>query len=162
MNAGKLFRHFAEPMFALALAGGLTAVGSQFASAQGITVSTPAFSVDSQLSPTGTYQYPTGTYQFTLISDSLLSILNVKSGKKNIFLIRPEVNGPQGVHGGVVFNNSRGQRSLKAVYIPGTDMAAELVGNDLARAGEKEHARWTSTTSHPNTVALGKREPTGQ
>ena len=157
MNVGNLSRHFVAPMLALAIAGAILVFGSQFASAQEIiTVSTPfGFSVNSQ-------HYSTGTYQFTLISECLLSIRKVDSGEEKVFLIRPEVNGPLGAHGGLTFDNSKGQRKLQAVYIPGTDMAAELVGDEIARNGGKGHIRWTSTNPLPERVAIGKRDATGQ
>lgn len=164
MKVGKLFHRFGTPMLGLAIAGAISLLGSQSASAQGITASTPAFSVASQHSANGTSHYPTGTYQFTLISECecLLSIRNVISGEKRVFMIRPEVNGPLGVRGGVVFDNSAGQLNLKAVYIPGTDMAAELVGDEIARDKENAYELRASTTSRPKKVAIGKRDATGQ
>ena len=156
MNAGNLSHRFVAPVLALAVAGAMLVLGSQSASAQRITVSTPfPFSVDSQ-------HYPAGTYQFTLISECLLSILKVDRGEEKVFLIRPEANGPLGAHGGLTFDNSKGHRTLQSVFIPGKAMAAELVGNETARNAGKDHIRQTSTNSLPQRVANGKRGATGQ
>src|ERR1700757_3204690 len=101
MNIGNLPRSFAASTLALAVAVAILVFGSQPASAQGIIVSTPfGFSIDSQ-------HYPTGTYKFTLISDCLLSIRKVGSGDEKVFLVRPEINGPLGAHGGLTFDNSK-------------------------------------------------------
>lgn len=162
MKLRNLFHGFGGPTLGLAVAGAISVLCSQSASAQGITVSTPPFSVEGQHSANGAYQYPGGTYQFTRVSEWLLSIRNVNSGKETLFLIRPEVNGPLGVHGGLVFDTSKGARTLQTVYIPGTDMAAELVGGDMMKTRAKGHLRQTSTTSLRNKAAIGKRDATGQ
>jgi hypothetical protein len=121
MNLGNLFHRFVAPMLALGVAGAILLLASQFASAQEITATTPfSFSVDNQ-------QYPAGTYQFTLIPEGLLSIRNA-DGKKNIFPIRPEGRGPFGSNARLTFYKGKGHNELLAVYIPGTDMTAELLG----------------------------------
>jgi hypothetical protein len=121
MNLGNLFHRFAAPMLALGVAGALSLLGPQSASAQEVTATTPfSFSVDNQ-------QYPAGTYQFTLIPEGLLSIQNA-DGKKNIFPIRPEGRGPFGTSARLTFSKCEGHNELLAVYIPGTDMTAELIG----------------------------------
>src|ERR1700728_2324403 len=77
MNPGNRFHRFVAPMLALGVAGAISLLGLQSASAQEITATAPfSFSVDNQ-------QYPAGTYQFTLIPEGLLSIQNA-DGKKNI------------------------------------------------------------------------------
>ena len=120
MNLGNLSHRFVAPMLALGVAGAISLLGPQSASAQEITATTPfSFSVDNQ-------QYPAGTYQFTLIPDGLLSIQNA-DGKKNIFPIRPEGRGPFGSSARLTFCKSKGHNELLAVYIPGTDMTAELI-----------------------------------
>jgi hypothetical protein len=121
MNLGKLFHRFVAPMLALAVAGGISLLVPPFASAQEITATTPfSFSVANQ-------QYPPGTYQFTLIPEGLLSIQNA-DGKKNIFPIRPEGRGPFGSNARLTFYKCKGHNELLAVYIPGTDMTAGLIG----------------------------------
>ncbi|WP_348270184.1 hypothetical protein P8936_08580 [Edaphobacter paludis] len=128
MNLGKLFHRFRVPMLTLVVCT-LVLFGAQSSSAQEITVSTPRFSVGSQ-------HYSTGTYRFTLISTCFLSIRKVGGGDEKMFLIRHEGDRQLGAKGGLTFDESKGQRILRAVYIPGANMAAELVGDEIARNGE--------------------------
>jgi hypothetical protein len=121
MNLGNLFHRFVAPMLAFGVAGAISPLGPQLASAQEITATTPfSFSVDNQ-------QYPAGTYYFTFIPEGLLSIQNA-DGRKNIFPIRPEGRGPFGSYARLTFYKCKGHNELLAVYIPGTDMTAELIG----------------------------------
>jgi hypothetical protein len=132
MNPGNLFHRFVAPVLALGVAGALLVLGSQSASAQEITVTTPfSFSVADQ-------QYPAGTYQFTLVSEWFLSIHNT-DGKQNFFPIRPGGSGPLGSRGGLTFYKCEGHNELLAVYIPGTGMTAELIGSKSARNEIKTH-----------------------
>lgn len=121
MKPGNLFRRFVAPMLAIGVGGVVSFLGARSASAQEITVTTRfSFSVDKE-------QYPAGTYQFTLIPEGLLSIQNA-DGKKNIFPIRPGGRGPFGSNARLTFYKCEGHNALLAVYIPGTDMTAELIG----------------------------------
>jgi hypothetical protein len=121
MNLDNLLHRFVAPMLILVVAGGLPVLAPQSASAQEITVTAPfPFSVDNQ-------QYPAGTYQFSLLSEWLLSIHNTDR-KENFFPIRPERSGASGSRGHLTFYQCEGHNELRAVYIPGTDMTAQLVG----------------------------------
>jgi hypothetical protein len=121
MNPGNLIHRFVAPMLAFGVAGAISLLGPQLASAQEITATTPfSFSVDNQ-------QYPAGTYYFALIPEGLLSIQNA-DGRKNIFPIRPEGRGAFGSYARLIFSKCKGHNELLAVYIPGTDMTAELIG----------------------------------
>jgi hypothetical protein len=125
MNRGISFHRFVAPV--LALGGALLVLGPQSASAQEITATVPfPFFVDNQ-------QYLAGTYQFTLTSEWVLSIHNA-DGKQGLFPVRPERFKPLGSGGGdLTFCKCEGHNELLAVYIPGTDMTAELIGPRASR-----------------------------
>jgi hypothetical protein len=120
MNPGTLFRRFVAPMLAVGVAGAMSLLGPNSASAQEVTATAPfSFSVDNQ-------QYPAGTYQLNLVPEGLLSIQNA-NGKRDFFPIRPEGRGPFGTDGRLTFYKCGGHYELVAVYVPGTVMSAELV-----------------------------------
>jgi hypothetical protein len=127
MNPGILFHRFVAPMLTLGAAGALLVLGPQSAAAQEINATVPfTFSVDNE-------KYPAGTYQFTLTSEWLLSIHNA-DGKQSLFPIRPErFKPPASGDGDLTFCKCEGHNELLAVYIPGTDMTAELIGTRAAR-----------------------------
>ncbi len=126
MNLGVSFHRFVATMLALGVAGAISVLGPQSASAQEITATVPfQFSIDNQ-------QYPAGTYQFTLTSEWLLSMHNAQ-GKESLFPTRPERSAPLGSGGALTFCKCEGHHELLAVYIPGTDMTAELIGPRAAR-----------------------------
>jgi hypothetical protein len=127
MNPGILFHRFVASILALGVAGALLVLGPQSASAQEITATVPfTFSVDNE-------QYPAGTYQFTLTSEWLLSMHNAH-GQERLFPIRPERFKPLGSGGGgLTFCKCEGLNELLSVYIPGTDMTAELIGRRATR-----------------------------
>jgi hypothetical protein len=126
VNPGSLFQRFVAPMLALGVAGAILISGPQSASAQEITATVPfPFSVDNQ-------QYAAGRYQFTLTSEWLLSIHNAH-GKQSLFPVRPEGSVRPGSRGGLTFHKCEGRNELLAVYIPGTDMTAELIEPKTAR-----------------------------
>jgi hypothetical protein len=132
MNLGVSFHRFVAPMLALGVAGAISVLGPQSASAQEITATVPfPFSVDNQ-------QYPAGTYQLTLTSEWLLSIHNAH-GNQSLFPIRPERNVPLGPGGALTFCKCEGHNDLLAVYIPGTGMTAELIGPKTARNEMNAH-----------------------
>jgi hypothetical protein len=154
MNSSNLFHRFVVPVLALA-AGAILVVGSQSASAQGIIVTPPfSFSVDNQ-------QYPAGTYRFTLVSPWLLSIQNA-DGKEKVFPIHPEGSRPPGSHGGLTFHKCEGYNELLAVYIPGTDMTAELIGQTASREESKTHVTQSSMSCLPGKVAFQGQIATGR
>ena len=140
MNPGNLFHGFVASILALVVAGAISLLGAQSASAQEITATAPfSFSVDNQ-------QYPAGTYQFTLILEGLLSIQNA-DGKKKIFPIRPEGSGPFGSNGRLTFYKCEGHNELLAVYIPGTNMTAELIGQKTSRGDSRTHVSRASSAA---------------
>jgi hypothetical protein len=155
MNLGKLARRFVAPVVALGV-GVILVMTAQSASAQGIIVSNPfSFSVDNQ-------QYPAGTYQFTLESQWLLSIHNADGGNTNFFPVRPEDSGSLGSHGRLTFYNCEGNQRLQAVYIPGTDITAQLIGPDNATNHKKTHGPRPSVNCLPEKGAVRERNAKGQ
>lgn len=156
MNLGNLSPRLVTPFVALGVAGVILLMAPQSASAQEITVSNPfPFSVDNQ-------QYPAGTYQFTLESQWLLSIHNADGGNSNFFPIHPGDSGPLGSHGRLTFYNCEGLEKLEAVYIPGTDITAELIGSDNATHDIKTHEPRTSVNCLPEKGAVRGRNAKGQ
>ena len=133
MNPSILFHRFVAPTLALGVAGAMLVLGPQSAAAQEITATVPfTFSVDNE-------QYPAGTYQFTLTSEWLLSIHDAH-GKQGLFPIRPERFKPLASGGGgLTFCKCEGLNELLSVYIPGTDMTAELIGPRAARNEVNAH-----------------------
>jgi hypothetical protein len=155
MNPGNLFHRFVAPMLALGVAGAISLLGLQSASAQEITATAPfSFSVDNQ-------QYPAGTYQFALIPEGLLAIQNA-DGKTNFFPIRPEGRGPFGSHGRLTFYKCEGHTELLAVYIPGTDMTAKLIGQKASRDESRTHISRPSMSCLPEKGAFQGKNRTGR
>jgi hypothetical protein len=156
MNLGNLIHRFVAPIVALGVVGVMLVMTPQTASAQGITVSTPfAFSVENQ-------HYPAGTYQFTFESQWLLSVQNADGGKESFFPIRPEDSGPLGPLGRLTFHNCEGHKKLQAVYIPGKNMIAELVGPGNATNAIKTHGPRPSVNCLPEQGAVRERNAKGQ
>jgi hypothetical protein len=115
MNLDKFKVICARGIVAAAITRGL------FASAQSVIVTVPFdFSAGDQV-------FPVGTYQFTSLSAWSLSIRNVKSGGEKFFTVRPQQNGSRASRSSIVFHNSKGQKILEAVYVPESDMGAELL-----------------------------------
>ena len=105
---------------AAVITSGLLALGAQTVSAQSIIVTVPFdFSAGDQV-------FPVGTYQFTSLSEWSLSIRNVKSEGEKFLTVRPKQNGSRASRSSIVFHNSKGQKILEAVYVPESDMGAEL------------------------------------
>ena len=133
MNLGNLSQRLVTPIVTFAVVGVILVMAPQSASAQEITVFNPfPFSVDNQ-------QYPAGTYRLILDSQWLLSIRNTDGGSENYFPMHPVDSGPLGSHSRLIFYNCEGHRKLQAVYIPGTEIAAELIGPDNATKDIKTH-----------------------
>jgi hypothetical protein len=131
MNYEKFKVICAKAIVAAIVTSGIFALGTQTASAQSIIVTVPfAFSAGDQ-------PFPAGTYQFTSLSEWSLSIRNVKGGGEKFFTVRLEQDGSRASRSSIVFHNSNGQKILQAVYVPGSDMGAEL----LTRAGSSPKLR---------------------
>ena len=147
MNREKFTSTFAKLILVAGSIGSVLALGAKTATAQAITVTTPfAFSAGSQ-------SYPAGTYQFTLLSEWSLSIRNVKGGGEKFFAVHPEETGPLDSQGSLTFRNSEGHRSLQAVYVPGTDIAAELLQHDSRSNRSKSGMSLASTVSSEKVTA---------
>lgn len=151
MNRIKFVIPYTKSILAAVITSGLLALGTQTASAQAITVTTPfAFSAGSQL-------YPAGTYQFTVqYESSLLSIRNVNGGGEKFFMVRPEVNKPLRPHSGLIFENSDGSNQLQAVRLPGTDRVAELT-QQKAVSNEKSHISLAATKMSTKKSRVGNQ-----
>jgi hypothetical protein len=121
MNYEKFKAICAKAIVASIVASGIFALGTQTASAQSIIATVPfAFSAGDQ-------PFPAGTYQFTALSAWSLSIRNMKGGGEKFFTARPKQNGSRASRSRIVFHNSKGQKLLEAVYVPGSDIGAELL-----------------------------------
>jgi hypothetical protein len=147
MNLERIISTLAKLILGAVAIGGMLASGAETATAQAITVTTPfAFSVGSQ-------PYPAGTYQFTRLSEWSLSIRNVKGGGEKFFVVHPEEKLPPASHGGLTFRNSEGHQNLQAVYVPGTDSAAELFQHDARSQTAKSDISSASTVSSEKVTA---------
>jgi hypothetical protein len=156
MNREKVISTFAKLILAAVSMGSTLALGTQTATAQeAIIVTTPfAFSA-------GTQSYPAGTYKFTLVSEWSLSIRNVNGGGERFFTVQPEENGTVGSQGGLTFRNSEGQASLQAVYVPGTDRAAELFQHDTRSNRPKSDTSSASMVTSEK-ITVEKHNATGR
>ena len=147
-NREKFASTFVKLILVAGSIGGMLALGAQTATAQSVTATTPfAFSAGSQ-------SYPAGTYQFTLVSQWSLSIRNVNGGGERFFAVHPEETGPLASHGKLSFGISEGHRTLQAVYVPGTDIAAELLQHDPSSRRAKSDASLASTASSEKVMVV--------
>jgi hypothetical protein len=155
MNREKVTSTFARLILVVVTMSGMLALCTQTATAQAIIVTTPfAFSAGNQ-------SYPAGTYQFTLLSEWSLSIRNVNGGGEKYFMVRPEEKGSLGSHGSLTFRNSEGHRNLQAVYVPGTDIAAELFQHNARSNSAKSDTSLVSTVSSEK-LTTEKQNATGR
>jgi hypothetical protein len=155
MNLERFISTLAKLILGAVAIGGMLASGTQTATAQAITVTTPfAFSAGSQ-------SYPAGTYEFTRLSEWFLTIRNVKGGGEKFLAVRPQGKLTLKSQGGLTFSNSEGHRNLQAVYVPGTDSAAELFQHDARSQRAKSDLSAASTVSSekipaPKQNAMGR------
>ena len=155
MNLERIISTLAKLILGAVAIGGMLASGAETATAQAIIVTTPfAFSAGNQ-------SYPAGTYQFTLLSEWSLSIRNVNGGGEKYFMVRPEEKGSLGSHGSLTFRNSKGHRNLQAVYVPGTDIAAELFQHNARSNSAKSDTSLVSTVSSEK-LTTEKQNATGR
>jgi hypothetical protein len=156
MNLEKFISTLAKLILGAVALGGMLALGTQNATAQAITVTTPfAFSAGSQ-------SYPAGTYQFTRLSEWSLSIRNVNGGGERFFAVRPEEKVPLKSHGGLTFSNSEGHQNLQAVYVPGTDSTAELLQHNLPSKMAKSDMSLASASTSSEKATAGNQNSTGR
>lgn len=121
MNYQKSKAICAKAIVAAIVTSGIFALSTQTASAQSVIATVPfAFSAGDQ-------PFPAGTYQFTSLSAWSLSIRNVKGGGEKFFTARPKQNGSRASRSRIVFHDSKGQKLLEAIYVPGSDIGAELL-----------------------------------
>jgi hypothetical protein len=86
-----------------------------------------------------------GTYQFSMLSTQfLLSVVNVKTGDKEIFTVRPEYQRAPDQHGRLVFRNSEGSSVLNEVHFPGTGLFSKVIQR---RDDRRLEAKKSSTDS---------------
>jgi hypothetical protein len=109
-------------LVAILIGSGTLAMNLQAQSDLAMTVSIPfPYTV-------GTQSIAPGTYQFSLVSNQfLLSVLNVKTGSKEMFRVQPEQQLAFDPHGHLIFRKSEGRSVLNEVHFPGTDMFSEVV-----------------------------------
>jgi hypothetical protein len=100
----------------------------------------------------GTQSIAPGTYQFSLLSNQfLLSVLNVKTGHKEIFTVRPERQRAPDQLGRLVFRNSEGSSVLYEVHFPGTGLSSEVIQRRDDRRLE------TKRSSSDSSISVAQR-----
>lgn len=123
---------FAKSLALLIVAGSFAA--NLQAQNDAITVSVPfRFTM-------GTHNIAPGTYQFSLVSSQfLLSVTDVKTGRVEIFDVRPERQDSVEERGRLTFRNSAGHNILSQIHFPDTDTFSAVLGR--RPAGRTEAAR---------------------
>lgn len=125
---------FAKSLFALLIVSGPFATHMQ-AQNDAVTVSVPfRFTM-------GTHSIAPGTYQFSLVSSQfLLSVTDVKTGRAEIFEVRPARQGSIEERGRLTFRNSAGHNILSQIHFPDTDTFSEVIGRSPAARTESARA----------------------
>lgn len=97
----------------------------------------------------GTESIPAGTYRFSLESSPfLLSIVDVKTGDKKLFPVRPDQQRESESHGRLIFRESDGGSVLNQVHFLGTRMFPEVIqGRDRGRMEAKKSSAGTITVA---------------
>lgn len=127
----------------LLIGGGAFAIPLQAQDDAAVTVSIPfPFTV-------GAANLAPGTYQFTLVSQILLSVTDVKTGHEQVFLVRPDRQRAFEAHARLLFGISEGHRSLNEVHFPGTDRFSDVIQRHNTRTIEAKK----STATQSMTVA---------
>lgn len=128
------------------LIGSGTLVMNLHAQSDPITVSIPfPFTV-------GTQSIPPGTYRFSLVSSPfVLSVLNVKTDREDLFPVRPESERVFEPHGHLIFGKSEDSHALNEVHFPGSDTFSEVVPPHRSESAEAKE----SSTS--NGMSVGRR-----
>ena len=76
----------------------------------------------------GTRSIAPGTYQFSLVSSSfLLSVRDVKTGNREMFMVRPEKEHSTPVRGRLIFQNCDVHCALDQIHFPGGDTFTQLI-----------------------------------
>jgi hypothetical protein len=99
----------------------------------------------------GTETIAPGTYQFsTVVSDPfLLTMVNVKTGDKEMFLVRPERQHGIEQRGRLVFRDWQGNSVLNEIHFPGTGTFSEVI----ERHGARRMVAKKSSPGNANSVA---------
>ena len=99
----------------------------------------------------GTETIAPGTYQFNIVlSDPfLLTMVNVKTGDKEMFLVRPERQRGIEQHGRLVFRDTEGSGVLNEIHFPGTGTFSEVI----QRRGARRMVAKKSSPGNSNSVA---------
>ena len=110
-----------KSLLGILLAGGALTTNLQAQSDLAVTVSIPfPFTVDG-------HSMAAGTYQFSLVSSPfLVSVLNVKTGLKEMFPVRPKQQLTPEESGRVKFHDANSHPMLSEIHFPGTDRFIEL------------------------------------
>ncbi len=100
----------------------------------------------------GTETIAPGTYQFSLPYDHfLLSVINVKTGGREMFPVLPERQRGVEQRGHLLFHDSEETHVLNEIYFPGTDSFSEVVER---RGPGRMEAKKSSTG---NSTCLAQR-----
>ena len=142
----RLMPLFVKSLSVIFIAGGILATNLQ-AQSNEITVSVSfPFAV-------GSHNLAPGTYRFSLMSSEfLLSVVDVKTGNRQIFDVHPEQQNSAEQRGRLIFRKSAGRRILNEIHFPGADTFSETIAPRPATSTETVR----STTS---SDALGVGQP---
>lgn len=149
---------FAKLLFTILMGCGLLAVNAQAQDYHTITVTVPfAFLLNGRsIAP--------GTYRLRLISEWLLSIRNLRSGREQMVIVRPEQGG-QTTEGCLLFDRFEGHTDLAEMYLPGSEAYTEFLGrhrtgNSGARVcSSSDSASRNSANTAWRQGAAGKPSP---
>lgn len=110
-----------KSMFALLIESGALATNMQ-AQSDVITVSVPfRFTI-------GTHSVAPGSYQFSLISSEfLLSVVDMKTGNREIFDVHPGQQKKPDERGRLVFRKSGDHKDLNEIHFPGAVTFSEVI-----------------------------------
>jgi hypothetical protein len=107
-------------ILSFSLATGLLGAGANASAQSAESVTIPfAFSANHQ-------SVPAGSYKVQLLSDRFLSLRNIKTGKTEILLVRPDEGRVIETQGRLIFRRDGGRNYLTQVWIAGTNVHSEL------------------------------------
>lgn len=111
-----------ESLATILIGSGPLAMNLQAQNDLAVTVTIPfPFTVDRQSIAPGTYQFSLSPDQF------LLSVINVKTGHRQMFDVYPVWQRTPEEHGYLIFRSSTGCSVLNEVHFSGTDTYSELI-----------------------------------
>jgi hypothetical protein len=111
----------AKSLAIILIGSGALATNLQAQSDVAVTASVPfPFTV-------GTHNMAPGTYEFSLDSSQfLVSVVNVKTGHREMFPVRPGQQLAVEQRGRLKFRNSKARSALSEIHFPGTDRFSEV------------------------------------